>query len=84
VNSEKFEDTKLTSVSWNAGEARIPNNESASDCFAVDKALDAGDMEFHKKCVQRFHGFNPDNRVFVFVSHNLDTVKSFCQKASIY
>jgi len=79
---DKFEDTKLKHLS-SGMQVRLAFSiaiESGADIFVVDEALAVGDMEFQRKCLERFREFKRDKKTIVFVSHDLDMVKSFCEK----
>jgi ABC-type polysaccharide/polyol phosphate transport system ATPase subunit len=51
------------------------------DVLLVDEVLAVGDEAFQAKCFERMHGFRERGKTIVFVSHDLDTVRSFCDRA---
>jgi lipopolysaccharide transport system ATP-binding protein len=55
--------------------------ETEADIFLVDEALAVGDMEFQQKCLAKFREFKKEGKSIVFVSHNMNLVKDFCEKA---
>ena len=38
-------------------------------------------MEFQQKCLDKFAEFKKEERSIVLVSHNMDLIKNFCEKA---
>ena len=51
------------------------------DVFLVDEALAVGDAAFQAKCVERMTNLVQEGRTLFYVSHNLPTVESVCQRA---
>jgi lipopolysaccharide transport system ATP-binding protein len=51
-----------------------------ADVFLLDEALAVGDAEFQERCFATFNEFKGQGRSLVFVSHNLELVKRFCEK----
>lgn len=51
------------------------------DILIVDEVLSVGDVLFRKKCVNRMKEMLSHGTTLLFVSHNMDTVKSMCDKA---
>ena len=49
------------------------------DILLVDEVLAVGDINFQKKCLDKMHSFAKEKTV-IFVSHNLDAIKSICTK----
>lgn len=54
--------------------------QTEADIFLIDEALSVGDMEFQEKCLNRFREFKKEKKSIVLVSHNMEQVKSFCEK----
>jgi len=52
-------------------------------CFVVDEALSVGDARFQHKCMQRIRDFKAQGGAIVFVSHDLNAVKMFCDRAVV-
>lgn len=52
------------------------------EILIVDEILAVGDTEFQKKCFTKMEEFKKSKDVtIIFVSHNLDQIKTFCTKA---
>ena len=51
------------------------------DVLIVDEVLSVGDFLFRKKCMKRMHEMLDSGTTLLFVSHNIDTVKSICSHA---
>lgn len=51
------------------------------DVLIVDEALSVGDMRFQQKCIRKMREFGKQNRVIIFVSHDVSQIKSFCDRA---
>jgi lipopolysaccharide transport system ATP-binding protein len=54
--------------------------QTEAEIFLVDEALAVGDMEFQQKCLERFREFKKREKTIVLVSHNMDLMKTFCEK----
>ena len=50
------------------------------DIFLIDETLSVGDFLFRQKCLSRIRELRNDS-AFVFVSHSMDDIKNFCDKA---
>ena len=51
------------------------------DIFIVDEVLAVGDAEFQKKCLGKMHEISRgEGRTILFVSHNMNAIRSLCQK----
>jgi ABC-2 type transport system ATP-binding protein len=55
--------------------------ETDADIILVDEALAVGDMEFVKRCLDKFRQFKSEGRTLVLVSHSLGLVTEFCEDA---
>jgi len=53
------------------------------DVLIVDEVLAVGDEAFQRKCFARMQQFREDGKTIVLVSHDLDTVRSFCDRAML-
>jgi lipopolysaccharide transport system ATP-binding protein len=52
-----------------------------SEILILDEVLAVGDSEFQKKCLGKMKDVSRGGRTVLFVSHNLQAVKSLCTKA---
>jgi ABC-type polysaccharide/polyol phosphate transport system ATPase subunit len=52
-----------------------------SDVLLLDEALAVGDAEFQEKCFRTFEDLRAEGRTVVLVSHDLDTVARWCDRA---
>ncbi|MCG5495695.1 ABC transporter ATP-binding protein [Ectothiorhodospira variabilis] len=50
-------------------------------CFVVDEALSVGDAYFQQKCMRAIHAFRDRGGSVLFVSHDMNAVKSLCDEA---
>ncbi|MFQ5723556.1 MAG: ABC transporter ATP-binding protein [Terriglobia bacterium] len=50
------------------------------DILLVDEVLAVGDKGFQEKCLERMHNFRRQGKTMVFVSHNMDDVRSICER----
>jgi len=50
------------------------------ELLLIDEILAVGDMAFQEKCIRRLLAFKKKGVTIVFVSHNLDQVKSLCDR----
>ena len=53
------------------------------EILIVDEVLAVGDMAFQKKCLGKMEDVSKDGRTVLFVSHNLATIKSLCQRGIV-
>ncbi|WP_294958740.1 ABC transporter ATP-binding protein [Sulfurovum sp.] len=51
------------------------------EILIVDEALSVGDIKFQIKCINKFKELQEKGITILFVSHDLFTVRSFCNKA---
>ena len=51
------------------------------DVFIVDEALSVGDVTFQERCVERMHKLVRQGTTVLYVSHNLSSVESLCDRA---
>ena len=65
-------------------QARLTFSTVASvdpDVLIVDEALSVGDARFQLKCFGRFQEFRRKGKTIILVSHNMNTVTTFCDRA---
>jgi len=53
------------------------------DILLVDEVLAVGDEPFQRKCLERIRGFQHEGRTIVMVTHSLDQVAEFCDRAVV-
>jgi ABC-2 type transport system ATP-binding protein len=53
------------------------------DILLVDEVLAVGDEPFQRKCLERIRGFQFEGRTIVLVTHSLDQVAEFCDRAVV-
>jgi ABC-type polysaccharide/polyol phosphate transport system ATPase subunit len=53
------------------------------DIFFIDEVFSVGDQKFRKKCQDYFQAFRENKGSLVFVTHNLDEARMFCNKSLI-
>jgi len=51
------------------------------DVLLIDEVLAVGDAKFKPKCLDAIKQFQHDGKAILFVSHDLNTVKSLCHRA---
>jgi lipopolysaccharide transport system ATP-binding protein len=50
------------------------------EVLIVDEVLAVGDASFQKKCLGKMGNFAQSGRTVLFVSHNMDAIRTLCQK----
>ena len=50
------------------------------DIFIIDEVLAVGDSQFQKKCLQKLSDLNSHGRTVIFVSHDIGSILSLCNK----
>jgi lipopolysaccharide transport system ATP-binding protein len=50
------------------------------DIMMIDEALSVGDTKFQKKAFSRMREISRDGRTVLMVSHNMDSIKDFCDR----
>jgi lipopolysaccharide transport system ATP-binding protein len=79
----RFQDARLKNLS-SGMQVRLAFSiaiQTEPDTFLVDEALSVGDMDFQRKCLDRFRQFRNDGKSIVLVSHNMSLINSFCEKS---
>ena len=51
------------------------------EIFVVDEALSVGDVHFQQKCVQRIEEMRAAGTTFLFVSHDMGSIRRICTEA---
>ena len=51
------------------------------EILIVDEVLAVGDASFQKKCLGKMGSFAQSGRTVLFVSHNMEAIRSLCQRA---
>jgi lipopolysaccharide transport system ATP-binding protein len=51
------------------------------EILIVDEVLAVGDSAFQKKCLGKMGSFAQSGRTVLFVSHNMDAIRTLCQRA---
>lgn len=54
--------------------------QTNSDIYLMDEVMYVGDHEFFEKCLGVFKRFKKEGKTLIMVSHDLDTMKIFCEK----
>jgi ABC-type polysaccharide/polyol phosphate transport system ATPase subunit len=53
------------------------------DVLLVDEIFAVGDEAFQKKCIERMMQFRTSGKTIIFVSHDSERIKSFCDRACL-
>jgi lipopolysaccharide transport system ATP-binding protein len=80
---ERFVDAKLKNLS-SGMQVRLGFSITViveSPILLVDEVLAVGDIDFQQKCYDSFESFKKKGRTIVFVSHDLASIKRFCDRA---
>jgi hypothetical protein len=54
-----------------------------ADVLLVDEVLAVGDASFQQKCFDEFYRLKAEGRTIVFVTHGMDAVRRFCDRAML-
>ena len=80
---EPFMDLKLKNYS-SGMQVRLAFSiaiRSDSEILLIDEVLAVGDAGFQQKCFAHFYELKQTDRTIVFVSHDLDAVERYCDRA---
>jgi ABC-2 type transport system ATP-binding protein len=80
---EKFMDQKLKNYS-SGMEVRLAFSTAIranADILLIDEVLAVGDAAFQRKCYQHFKLLKKQKKTVIFVSHDMDAVRKFCDRA---
>ncbi len=76
-----YQPTKMYSSGMFARLAFAVSINVEPDILIVDEALSVGDIKFQIKCINKFKELQEKGITILFVSHDIFTVRSFCDKA---
>ena len=79
---EKFMDSPLKTFS-SGMQVRLAFStaiQADAPILLVDEVLAVGDAGFQKKCLGVFEYFRQKGKTIIFVSHDMETVKNFCDR----
>jgi ABC-2 type transport system ATP-binding protein len=80
---ERFMDQKLKNYS-SGMQVRLAFSmatRSEADILLVDEVLAVGDADFQKKCFDFFRKLKKNKKTVVFVSHDMNAVREYCDRA---
>ncbi len=80
---EKFMDQKLKNYS-SGMQVRLAFSiaiRANSNILVLDEVLAVGDASFQKKCLRVFDQYKSSNRTIVLVTHEMEVVKKYCDRA---
>jgi ABC-2 type transport system ATP-binding protein len=79
---EEFMDQKLKNYS-SGMQVRIAFSvatRARADVLLIDEILAVGDAAFRQKCYDHFHALKASGTTIVFVTHDMNTVRQFCDR----
>ncbi|HMK46620.1 MAG TPA: ABC transporter ATP-binding protein [Methanocella sp.] len=81
----RFKDTKLKNFSsgMQVRLAFATAIQTTPDILIVDEVLAVGDMDFQQKCLDVFNEYRKKGITIIFVSHDLSSVRRFCDKTML-
>jgi len=80
---QKFMDQKLKNYS-SGMQVRLAFSiaiQAKTDILVLDEVLAVGDADFQRKCLQYFSQLKKSGQTVVFVSHDMESVKEYCDRA---
>lgn len=81
---ERFMDQKLKNYS-SGMQVRLAFSVATvlaeSDILLIDEVLAVGDADFQRKCFDYFKNLKKLNKTVVFVSHDMNAVREYCERA---
>ena len=80
---EKFMDQKLKNYS-SGMQVRLAFSiaiRAQNDILLLDEVLAVGDINFQKKCFNYFQELKRQKKTVIFVTHDMNSVKEYCNKA---
>lgn len=82
---EQFMDKKLKNYS-SGMQVRLAFSmaiRSKADVLLVDEVLAVGDLSFQRKCFDYFKKLKKDKVTVIFVTHDMDAVREYCDRAML-
>ncbi|HUD10503.1 MAG TPA: ABC transporter ATP-binding protein [Candidatus Saccharimonadales bacterium] len=82
---ERFMDQKLKNYSTGM-QVRLAFSmavRAEADILLVDEVLAVGDADFQRKCFKYFKKLKADKKTVVFVTHDMSSVREFCDRAML-
>lgn len=80
---EHFMDQKLKNYS-SGMQVRLAFSlavQAEADVLLIDEVLAVGDTAFQQKCLNYFYRLKKEKKTVVFISHDMDAVEQFCDRA---
>lgn len=80
---KRFSNTKLKNFS-NGMVVRLAFStaiQTEPEILLLDEVLAVGDMEFQQKCFDVFEKYRKQGKTVIYVSHDMNSVKRFCDRA---
>jgi ABC-2 type transport system ATP-binding protein len=80
---ERFMDQKLKNYS-SGMQVRLAFSmavKAKAEILVIDEVLAVGDASFQRKCLEYFRQLKRDNITVIFVSHDMDSIREFCDRA---
>ena len=80
---EAFMDQKLKNYS-SGMQVRLAFSvaiKAEADILLVDEVLAVGDADFQRKCFQYFRALKKNNKTVIFVTHDMNAVREYCDRA---
>lgn len=82
---EDFVDMKLKNFS-SGMQVRLAFSvaiQAHAEILLIDEVLAVGDANFQEKCFRTFKKLKGEGRTIVFVSHDMESVREFCDRAAL-
>jgi ABC-2 type transport system ATP-binding protein len=82
---ERFMDQKLKNYS-SGMQVRLAFSiavRANTAILLIDEVLAVGDVNFQQKCYEYFYKLKREGRTIVFISHDMDSVQRFCDRAML-
>jgi len=80
---ERFMDQKLKNYS-SGMQVRLAFSmatRSEAEILLVDEVLAVGDADFQRKCFEYFKQLKKNKKTVIFVSHDMDAIREYCDRA---